>query len=133
MKLEIDLSDRRQLESLKQELERYLSIVEFALSQPRDARKNGNDTALPLVFATPNEEVASKGTDAPVRYIIGQLPNKFTTTDVFLKFGEDAKQKRGAIKMSMKRAEADGLIRVAEPGRGRKPTRYEKVSRQVRE
>lgn len=125
MKLEIDLSDRNQLLRLRGELQRYLGIVEFALSDATAIKPAGT---LPLPMTFTNGENGSNGTDSKVRKIIEILPKRFTSTDIYVRYGDDSKEKRGAIKASIKRAEDEGVIRVQQRGQGRRPTKYEKVA-----
>jgi len=126
MKLEIDLSDQTQLIKLRNELQRYLGIIEFALSGSASSKPIGT---LPLPMSFPNGENGTpRGTDEAVRKIIGTLGKRFTSTDIYIRYGDDAKEKRGAIKASLKRAEDDNLIRVHTRGQGRRPTQFEKVS-----
>jgi len=126
MKLEIDLSDQSQLIKLRNELQRYLGIVEFALSGSVNAKPSGT---LPLPMSFPNgENGGARTTDATVRKIIDLLPKRFNSTDIYVRYGDDAKEKRGAIKASIRRAIDEDIIRVQQRGQGRRPTQFEKVS-----
>ena len=125
MNLDVNLADRKQLEQLRKELRHYLGVVEYAL---KDAgASQGNDT-LPLPMSFPRASHWVGATDERVRRIIKDLPLQFDSTDIFLRFGEEAKTRRGAIKMSIKRAIEDKRIRVLTPGKGRRPTKFERAS-----
>ena len=123
MKIEIDLSNRRELEKTRAELQRYLGIIEFALQDK--AAQNGNGHVE--MFSIKDAPFGLRGEDSAVIEVLNKLPSKFTTTDVVLGFGDDAKEKRGAIKSALKRAEESGSIVVVNRGRGRRPTEFEKA------
>jgi hypothetical protein len=128
MNLEIDLADRSQLIRLRNELRRHLGVVEFAI---KESQKNDDNATQELLMPLPAQfshtRDGVKSTDNKVKRIIDSLPSRFNSTDVFLKFGEEAKIRRGAIKLSLKRALQDNKIRVLIPGKGRRPTKFERV------
>lgn len=129
MNLEIDLADPNQLARLRSELRRYLGVVEFALKESKKIDEAQGTLDLPMPLPTQFSHVRNgvKSTDNKVKRIIDSLPTRFNSTDVFLKFGEEAKIRRGAIKLSLKRALQDNKIRVLTPGKGRRATRFERV------
>lgn len=122
MKLEIDISDRNELNKTRAELQRLLNVVEFAISEMERKHQNGNGSPE-LVLEIPRSD------DAPIRDIIGRMPKQFSTTDVVLAMGDDGKEKRGLIKSALKRAVENGVISVSVQGRGRCPTEFEKVEK----
>ena len=132
MKLEIDLTDRASLLKTQAELNRMLNIVKFALEQIPNHRPNGQMERSNLVFLEPEQhrllDSNRSNIDQEVLHIIYKLPGKrFTTSDVMVEMGTKAKEKRGAIKMALKRAVDADFIRILEPGKGRKPSTYERV------
>jgi hypothetical protein len=125
--LEIDLSDRSQLVRLRNELKRYLGVIEYALKESGPADDGQGTLPLPMPAEFSHIRNRVKSTDEKVRKIIDSLPLRFNSSDIFLKFGDEAKMRRGAIKLSIKRAVDDKKIRVLTAGRGRRPTRFERA------
>jgi hypothetical protein len=128
MKLQIDISDRGQLRAAESELSRLLKIVQFALTAFDPASRNGSQ-AVPVPIETTNPAEAFNSTPEAVLRVIHSLPKRlFSTTDVMLRMGDEAKQKRAQIKQALKRAVTAGFITCVKPGRGRRPTKYRRVS-----
>lgn len=129
MNLEIDLADRSQLVRLRSELRRYLGVVEYALKESGkvDEAQGTLELPIPMPAQFSHSRNGAKSIDFKVKRAIDSLPLRFDSTDVFLKFGEEAKIRRGAIKLSLKRALQDNKIRVLIPGKGRRPTKFERV------
>ncbi len=129
MKLEIDLGDPRQLAKTRAELQRYLQIVEFALKEELEKARNenGHNNVHPELLRVPTLQVSYNEDDESVFAVMNRLPSRFTTTDLILGFGDEAKEKRTLIKSVLKRAEQQGKITPVVRGKGRRPTEYEKV------
>lgn len=92
MKLEIDLTDFRQLTKAKAELTRLSSIIDFALLQQTTSNRSDNLTENSnngtLFPAEPQTREAFK----PILDIIASLPHQFTTTDVIIGLGENGER-----------------------------------------
>ena len=132
MKFEIDVTNRAELLKKRGELLRTLAVVEFALRQLNDPLKaNGNgelSQIMDQVDAFMPKQI--RETDKPVKDVIDELPSKFSTSDVMVKLGTMAKESRGLVRTALARFEKSGYIHMIEKGRGRKPSRYTKTSRQ---
>lgn|SRR5437667_2020542 len=135
MKLEIDLTDRASLLKTQTELNRLLNIIQYALNQLPDRRNGQPDLSNVVITHPDNDHIKSSnlqrllnGLDQEVLHIIyTSLEKRFTTSDVMVQMGTKAKENRGAIKMALKRAVDADFIRLVEPGRGRKPSTYERL------
>jgi hypothetical protein len=122
---EIDIRDPKSLERARAELTRVLEIVEFALSKYRGNSngKHQDDLAIRVPAETPP---ATRESDTAVLDVVSRLPNKFTTTDVILAFGDEGKENRTRIKLALKRAVESGKLTLAKRGVGRRPSEYAK-------
>lgn len=128
MNIDIDVTDLTKLLKVQSELTRILRIVDYAVLQHKAAGSNGHP-GFPFVEQ-------GHGDIAPGNTLLGDkfetvvkgLPNRFTTTTVMVGMGDLAKLNRGAIRSSLTKLQEDGKIRLVEPGRGRKPSIFEKVS-----
>jgi hypothetical protein len=130
--LDIDISDPKKLSRAKLELTRLLKIVDFALLQHAGGESLSPQPELPMrgihaLSGGGNNGHGPKEIDRRVIEIIDGLPNRFTTTDVILGFRDEAKEKRPQIKLALKRAVLNELIRVEKLGQGRRPSEYEKI------
>jgi hypothetical protein len=125
MKLEIDISNRVELNKLKTELSRYLKVVDFAISELDSGKPNFTDGQLSLMNGNGHTPIGKF--DERVSHIITTLPKRFNTTDVMIQIGDDAKENRGSIKLALKRAVENERITVAQAGVGRRPTVYEQA------
>jgi hypothetical protein len=122
---EIDIRDPKSLARARTELTRVLEIVEFALSKysGNSNGKHQEDLAIPAAVETPP---ATRESDFAVWEVISSLPNKFSTTDVILGFGNEGKDSRSMIKLALKRAVENGALTLTRRGVGRRPSEYAK-------
>jgi hypothetical protein len=128
MKFEIDISDRSSLTKCRNELSHYLKVVEFALAE-LDASKGravSNGAHVPAPIAPDFFE--TNNTEGKVVAVIERLPKRFSTTDVMIGMGDEAKKNRSAIKFALKRLIDEQMIEILKPGQGRRPTKYGKRS-----
>jgi hypothetical protein len=125
MKFEIDLSDRSQLVKAKDELARFLTIVEFALTQQNGHNRtvNGQEPLALIEARTSQVRDAYK----PIMEIVKGLPNSFTTSDVIIALGDNGKEYRAVAKGAIADAVQRGIIRLVEVGKGRRPSKFSKV------
>jgi hypothetical protein len=130
MKLEIDIGNRQELVKTKNELNRYLNIVEFALAEfDKSKHPTNGDGLLPLHQVAESGVAAWRTADVPILNAIQGLNSRFTTSDVVIALGDKGKDSRGAIKMTLKRAIEAGTVRLVEAGQGRRPSKYEKIDK----
>jgi hypothetical protein len=127
MKLEIDVSDPKQLAKAKAELTRLLKIVDFAMLQVHGTQSDGSQPDL-SGFAHPHDPSKPSTSERIIRDAIAVLPQQFTTSDVILHLGGEGKEMRATVKMVLKRSVEEGILRLARPGQGRKPNLYEKTA-----
>ena|SRR6266498_276691 len=123
---EIDVTDPVRLRAAKVQLTRLLEIVDFALTKyPQSqghpdlfakAMENGDGDHLSPHQGKPN-----------INYIIADLPNKFTTSNVILALGVEGKENRARAKSVLNQLVKKGSLRVITEGKGRRPTEFEKV------
>ena len=114
MKLEIDLSDRKGLEELRDELKARLEVVEFALRKLVEK----NDP-IDLAFAESPTSLAGKIVGA-----ITDMSARFKSSDVYNRIPDIS---RTAIKDVFRQYVDKGRLRIIEQGQGQRPTVYAKT------
>lgn len=127
MKLEIDITDQKQLVKAKADLTQLLAIVDFAISQKNGSHHNGVHNVTSLLPLDSVNEV--RPVFQPILDIIARLPDQFTTSDVIVALGENGKRDRPLAKSAITDAVERDVIRIVELGKGRRPTTYSKVLR----
>ena len=136
MNIEIDITDPKKLARARASLLRWLKIVDFALleySGRHQAPTNGqtepqSDEVQSNLVLTHVNGTAYRETDAQITALLQTMKRKFTTTDLILGLGDRGKESRYRVKMALKRAEGEGEIRLVKPGKGRRPSEYEKIA-----
>ncbi len=101
-------------------LSEHLTKVASGLAQYQQERLNPND-------AHTNGRPSVNKIEDIVQHVIQALPKYFTTTDVMIGVGMDAKENRAAIKLAIKRAIEAKTVSILEHGAGRRATKYEKI------
>ena len=123
--LDIDITDPKKLLRARDELRRLLEIVEFALTKyGKEPHNSHSELTLPLATDPPSQP----GSSRQILEVISKLPLKFTTSDVIQGLGEDGKDSRPKVKMILKQAVENGILRITSRGLGRRPSEYEKVT-----
>lgn len=111
MNLQIDLNNRVQLLAQRKELQRWLEVVEFALSKlepmPVAPATNGTGEANPILAAI---------AQAPARFKSSTIYNALPPTE------------RNMAKDTLRSQVVAGKLKVISAGKGRRPTLYEKVA-----
>lgn len=121
MKLEVDLSDRRKLEELRDELRSKLEVVEFALTKlPVKGSSARPAEAVNLDFAESTTSLAGRIVKA-----ILDMGDRFKSSDVYNRIPDIS---RSAIKDVFRQYVDSGRLKIVEQGIGQRPTIYQKTS-----
>lgn len=117
MKIEIDLANKSELRRQRQELTKYLELIELALKE--DSANNGTPQ---LSFQ--NDIPINEGVST-VAKLIDSLPSEFSSSDIYSQTND--KVSRSAVKLALAQAIKDGKIKETQKGIGRRPSQYKKI------
>lgn len=130
MKFDVDLNSPRELEKARIELTRMLSIVEYALTQFQSSR-NGHhqkhSAELPMGNSIISNGLKLAESAKPILDAIEGVPKVFTTSDIIVALGDKGKESRNAVKFVLMRAVNAKRLTLLEAGKGRRPSKYEKI------
>ena len=124
VKINVDFSDRAQLERARQELEAAIEVIAFALSKLPPSEVKLKDVPVLEVDFGDAPQVSEQSLAAKIQAALVAMGNTFKSSDVYNNLPDVP---RSAIKDTFRKMVEANKLKIIEQGQGTRPTVYQKT------